>query len=176
MAAQKQDDQHERTFSSYVRIQVVVLKTCLGRWTIGRSGERGLGISVLPARDDDDDDYIRSAFNRFPDFFVRAFKIVLDSWKFTMLLLYSLWDDWPIFMISSSNEQLQQQLEYTLLMPYCHCWWISKNQSGREDTLEERYAIKFCCKTWKKCHRNVWNASDCFWGILHESSISFWVA
>ena len=60
MAAQKQDDQHERTFSSYVRIQVVVLKTCLGRWTIGRSGERGSGISVLPARYDDVDD------NTFP--------------------------------------------------------------------------------------------------------------
>ena len=60
MAAQKQDDQHERTFSSYVRIQVVVLKTCLGRWTIGRSGERGSGISVLPARYDDDDDIYRS--------------------------------------------------------------------------------------------------------------------
>ena len=45
-------------FSSYVRIQVVVLKTCLGRWTIGRSGERGSGISVLPARYDDDDDDI----------------------------------------------------------------------------------------------------------------------
>ena len=44
-------------FSSYVRIQVVVLKTYLGRWTIGRSGERGSGISVLPARYDDDDDY-----------------------------------------------------------------------------------------------------------------------
>ena len=28
------------------------LKTCLGRWTIGRSGERGSGISVLPARHD----------------------------------------------------------------------------------------------------------------------------
>ena len=55
-AAQKQDDQHERTFSSYVRIQVVVLKTYLGRWTIGRSGERGSGISVLPARYDDDDE------------------------------------------------------------------------------------------------------------------------
>ena len=40
--AQKQDDQHERTFSSYVRIQVVVLKTYLGRWTIGGSGERGV--------------------------------------------------------------------------------------------------------------------------------------
>ena len=60
MAAQKQDDQHERTFSSYVRIQVVILKTCLGRWTIGRSGERGSGISVLPARYDDDDDDLSS--------------------------------------------------------------------------------------------------------------------
>ena len=54
-AVQKQDDQHEHTFSSYVRIREVVLKTYLGRWTIGRSGERGSGISVLPARDDDDD-------------------------------------------------------------------------------------------------------------------------
>ena len=54
MAAQKQDDQHERTFSSYVRIRDVVLKTYLGRWTKGRSGERGSGISVLPARYDDD--------------------------------------------------------------------------------------------------------------------------
>ena len=34
----------------------VVLKTCLGWWTIGRSGERGSGISVLQARHDDDDD------------------------------------------------------------------------------------------------------------------------
>ena len=66
-----------------------------------------------------------------------------------MLLLYMLWDDWPIFMISCSNEQLQQQLEYTLLKPDCHCWWISKMQSGREDTLEERYAIKFCFKLGK---------------------------
>ena len=47
--------QHEHTFSSYVRIRDVVLKTYLRRWTIGRSGERGSGISVLPARYDDDD-------------------------------------------------------------------------------------------------------------------------
>ena len=40
----------------------------------------------------------------------------------------------------------QQQLEYTLLKPDCHSWWISKMQSGREDTLEERYAIRFCFK------------------------------
>ena len=54
MAVQKQADQHEHTFSSYVRIRDVVLKTYLGRWTIGRSGERGSGISVLPERYDDD--------------------------------------------------------------------------------------------------------------------------
>ena len=75
-----------------------------------------------------------------------AFKIVVDFWKFSMLLLYILWDDWPNFMISRSNEQLQQQLEYTLLKPDCHSWWISKMQSGRE---EERYAIKFCFKLGK---------------------------
>ena len=63
---------------------------------------------------------LRGAFNRFPDFFVQAFKIVIDSWKFSILLLYILWDDWPIFMISALNEQLQQQLEYTLLKPDCH--------------------------------------------------------
>ena len=85
----------------------------------------------------------------FQTFFMQAFKIVVDSWKFNMLLLYILWDDWPIFMISSSNEQLQQELEYTLLKPDCHCWWISKIQSGHEDTLEEWYAIKFCFKLGK---------------------------
>ena len=55
MAVQKQDDQREHTFSNYVRIRDVVLKTYLGRWMIGRSGERGSGISVLPAWHDDDD-------------------------------------------------------------------------------------------------------------------------
>ena len=52
-------------------------------------------------------------------------------------------------MTSGSNEQLQQQFEYTLLKPDCHRWWISKMQSGREDTLEERYAIKYCFKLGK---------------------------
>ena len=59
--------------------------------------------------------YLSTVFNKFPDFFVQAYKIIVDSWKFTRLLLYILWDDWPIFMISGSNEQLQQELEYTLL-------------------------------------------------------------
>ena len=52
---QKQDDQRERTYSSSVRIRDVALKTCRRRLTIGRSGERGSGISVLAARHDDDE-------------------------------------------------------------------------------------------------------------------------
>ena len=55
-AKQKQDDQHEHTFSNYVRIRDVVQKTCQRQWTIGKSGERGSGISVLPAQHDDDED------------------------------------------------------------------------------------------------------------------------
>ena len=82
----------------------------------------------------------------FQTFFVQAFKIVVDPWDFSMLLLYILWDDWPIFMISGSKEQLQKQLEITLRKPYCHSWWISKMQSGRE---EGRYGIKFCFKLGK---------------------------
>ena len=102
-----------------------------------------------------------SAFNKFPYFFIQALKNVAESWKFSMLLLYILWDDWPIFMISGSNQQLQQQLEYTLLKPDCHSWWISKMQSGRGDTLEERYAITFCSKLGK-------NASETY-GMLQTA-------
>ena len=56
MAKQKQDDQLEHTYSSYVRIRDVTLKTGQKRWMIGRSGERESGISVLAARHDDHDD------------------------------------------------------------------------------------------------------------------------
>ena len=99
--------------------------------------------------------YVRPSIS-FQTVFVQAFKIVVDSWKFSMLLLYILWDDWPIFVISGSKEQLLQEVEYTLLKPDCHCWWISNMQSGREDTLEERYAIKFCFKRGK-------NATEIYW-------------
>ena len=90
------------------------------------------------------------------------FKIVVDSWKFSILLLYIVWDDSPIFMISGSKEQLQQQLEYTPLKPDSHSRWISKMQSGRDDTLEERYAINFYFKLWK-------NATETTYGMLQTA-------
>ena len=72
-----------------------------------------------------------------------------------MLLRYILWDDRPIFMISGLKEQLQQQLEYTLLKPDWHSWWISKMQS---DILEERSTIKFCFKLGKMSQKCM----ECF--------------
>ena len=108
----------------------------------------------------------------FQTFFVWAFKIVVESWKFTMLLLYILWDDWPTFMISGSKEQLQQQLEYTLLKPDCRSWWISKMQS---DTLKERYAIKFCFKLGKKAKETYKMLQTAFWpSCVNPASVFEW--
>ena len=100
----------------------------------------------------------------FQTSFVQEFKIAVDYWKFKMLLLYILWNDWPMFIISGSNEQLQKQLEYTLLKPDCHSWWISKMQSEREDTLEEGYAIKFCFKLGKMPPKRM----ECFRLLLEH--------
>ena len=70
-------------------------------------------------------------------------------------------------MISGSNEQLQQQLEYTLLKSDCHSWWISKMQTGREDTLEEWYAIKFCFKLGKNATETYGMHQTAFAWIEH---------
>ena len=106
-AAQKQDDQHERTFSSYVRIQVVVLKTYLGRWTIGRSGERGSGISVLPARYDDDDEATQAEISGGSD---------LDNKKAVSAV--PCWTDWwfPLFLLQYETMHcpVETQLQVTL--------------------------------------------------------------
>ena len=111
----------------------------------------------------------------FQTFLYRHLKL---SWALetSVCYCYTSWDDWPIFMISGSNEQLQQQLEYTLLRPDYHSWWISKMQSGREDTLEERYAIKFCFKLGKNATETYGMLQTAFSTILHESSMCFWVA
>ena len=79
-------------------------------------------------------------------------KVISMRWSYVVehtKLIYIWWDDRPIFIISSWKEQLQQDLEHTLLNPGRHSWRFLKIQSGREDTLEERYAIKLCVKLEK---------------------------
>ena len=54
IAKQGQGDRLEPTYKSSVRIRDVAQRTGQIRLTIGRSGERGSGISVLVARHDED--------------------------------------------------------------------------------------------------------------------------
>ena len=68
-------------------------------------------------------------------------RITYSSFGYTLLELTNI--------LQPSNEQLQQELEYTLLKPDYHSWWISKMQSGHEYTLEEWDAIKICFKLGK---------------------------
>ena len=111
----------------------------------------------------------------FQTYFVWAFKIVVNTSKSIMLLLYILWHDWPIFMISASNEQLQQELKYILLKPNCHSWWISKIQFGHEDTLEERYAMKFCCKLGKNATKTFGMLQTAFQpSCMNRASVFKW--
>ena len=76
-------------------------------------------------------------------------------------------------MISGSNEQLQQPLDYTLLKPDCHSWLISKIQSGREDNLEERYAIKVYFKHGKNASETYGMLQTAF-SCMNRASFSEW--
>ena len=70
---------------------------------------------------------------------------------------------------------LQQQLEHTLLKPDCHSWWISKMQSGHEDTLEERYAIKLCFKLGKNARVTHGMLHTAFWpSCMNWASVFEW--
>ena len=56
MGIQRQDDLPEPTQNIYLLIQDVALKTYQEWWMIDKGGRRGLGVSVLMAGHDDDND------------------------------------------------------------------------------------------------------------------------
>ena len=63
----------------------------------------------------------------------------------------------------------------TLLKPDCHSWGISKIQSGREDTSEERYAIKLCLSLEKMPEKRM----ECFrllfdYSCMNRTSVFDW--
>ena len=78
-------------------------------------------------------------------------------------------------MIAGSNQQLQQELEYTPLKPGYHSCSISKMQSGREDTLEERYAIKLCFKLGKNARETYGMIQTAFGAsCMNRASVFEW--
>ena len=117
MAGQKQDDKLEYTYSSYVRIRDVAQRTCLKRWMIGRSGERGSGISVLAARHDDDDDDDLTL--RKPMSF-SSLKLLHTNYSFTSHIKYHIDDVCGIKVIVTRNghSDLCSNLERVCFVAY----------------------------------------------------------
>ena len=101
------------------------------------------------------DRILHGAFNRFPDFFCTG----IWNWLNNFYDFQFKWTATAAIGIYPTKAWLSQLV-------------IFKNVSW---SLEEQYAINSVLNL-KKCHRHVWNASDCFWSILHESNISFWVS
>ena len=125
MAEQKQDDQLEHTYSIYVRIWDVSLKTCLRRWTIGKSSERGSGISVLAAwHDDDDDDDWRTGIHLYVQWDSIVFLLTVvefNSWSLTNLFKSVC----AFFPLRSRCEFVMLTAVVLVSMP----WWIEGPKS-----------------------------------------------
>ena len=66
-------------------------------------------------------------------------------------------------------------MEYTQQNPDCHSWWFSKMQSGREDTLEEWYAKKFCFKLGKNPREKYGMLQTAFGAsCMNQASVFEW--
>ena len=120
MAEQKQNDQLELTYYSSVRIRDVAPRTCQKRWMIGRSGEKGSGISVLATRHDDDDDDV----NYFLFFYANVSDterlqpcstIILQGW----LWQYIIHEGW--FAIKQRNLTTRGRLNNHFLGTWKQC-------------------------------------------------------
>ena len=129
MTEQKQDDQLQHTYSNYKKIRDVALKTCHRRWTIGRSGERGSGISLLAARHDDDDNQMINVQPR----------ISLGEWKAC---------DFEIIPARRPNIALTN----TKYEKFQSCWfwrssWLQKKKSNKTKTKTKSETLP---ENWKK--------------------------
>ena len=122
MAEQKKDGQHEHTYSSYVRIRDVTLKTCQKRWMIGRSGERGSRISVLAARHDDDDNTWMLDFKNVSSSSCRAISTdIPDPLSPLLPIVHRFWQ-----VRRATNRILTELLYVGSSWPPCFCTAIRR--------------------------------------------------
>ena len=146
MAQQKQDNQLEHTYSSYVRIRYVALKTCQMRWTIGRSDERGSGIFVLAARHNDDDVIVYIKCIPIYDVLKEFGKNFLG--KRPALFKSSLWifhqDNTPVYnsilvtdYLTNIGIKTLSHRPYSPDLAPCDLWLFPKLRGCRYETIEE---------------------------------------
>ena len=142
MAKQKQKDQLEHTYSSYVRIRDVALKTCQRRWMIGRSGERGSGISVLAAWHDDD-------IHLYLKFFLCSFCL----WLGTEMIYFC-----PSSLISFQQSIILEVQQF-----------VNHEVNSKINISKENLINGFVLSS--HLNLKVWKPIKC-WGINHCSSLS----
>ena len=116
--------------------------------------------------------YVRGAYDKFPDFFRMGIsncrKLLKIHYVVAINLMGWLTNFYDFRFKSTATAGIEIHPTKT---------WLSQlvNFKNAIWTLEERYEIKFCFKR-RKLPRNLWNTTGCISTILHESSISFWVA
>ena len=142
MAEQKQGDQFEPTYSSTVRIRGVTLRTCRKRWTMGRGGEKGPGISVLMARHDDDDGVVfwlvnACSSNKKTNHDMWGNRVIFTGkciYQREKLLLTRTWDWWieNKDMVQQYNWLRYKERLFTFwsqtvgISSYCHIWQMDQ--------------------------------------------------
>ena len=161
MAEQKQDDQHEHTFSNYVRVRDVVRKTCQRRWTIWKSGERGSGISVLPARHDDDDIYYYPIYVFVQDIYIYIYiqrkYIVSSTEKDIDMRLTKAWSAidklsniWKSDLTDKMKRSFLQAAVVSILIYGCTTWTLIKRLEEKLDGNCTRMLRAISNKFWRQ--------------------------
>ena len=149
MAVQNQDDQLKPTISSSVRIRDIALKTCQMLWTIGRNTERGSGISMMAARQDDNElvEIIIGNFGRFlllhqlqylyPALYLRyCFSLLLYLKKKVRLCLPGRLRTWTFERkIDFPSVCIKITTRHVSCQPWLYFYWVFIAKTQRELTL-----------------------------------------
>ena len=132
---------------------------------------KGFGWQLLILKADDLRN-VRGAYDKFPDFFRMGIYICRRLLKIPYVIAIHL-KRW----LTNFYDFRFKSTATAAIGIHPTKSWLSQlvNFKNAIWHFRRRICNKILFKTWKKCcHRNVWNGSDCFWSILHESS--FWVA
>ena len=139
----------------------VVQKTCLRQWTIGKSGERGSGISVLPAWHDDDD-------VRFP-YPYHGYVIDLTRSRVSYMVFLAIWTSNFFKQASSMRSRsfssyvahVNHPLQASLWCPY---FWHLRHLRGyifqpSQDTSHSSLPWEYGANYMSGCKMLIWICS-----------------
>ena len=127
-----------------MRAYFTAKKTCHEWWMIGKDGERDLGTPCFQRGW-----RIRGAFHKFPDLFLYRYL----KWSKTLEIQYVIAIHPMRWLTNFYDFRFKWTVTAATEIHPTKAWLSQlvnfKMQSGREDTLEEWYAIKFCFKLGK---------------------------